>query len=1081
MAETGKKDSQDPCLNAAESKSVNFVSVLWEELSEIRELRRKRAWRCLHLNESDNSPRDAFEHEGQAAKHAEEPLPQKPKETDSQEDNDKVFAAAHQEQLVGMAFSGGGIRSATFNLGVLQGFAKFNLLPMFDYLSTVSGGGYIGGWLESWIYRARKVHGDSYAAKEEAAQAEKVAQCAEDSVAAVIASSPIRRVQECLKPSRSKKIEHGESQAIRFLREYSNYLTPRMGFLGADTWTAVAIYVRNLILNQSILILFLAFLLLLPYLAMFATEKLEHFSFGCCDLYYVAPIITALLVMVAFLGVARNLEHLTGVDRTGKFPTSAQQGWVLAYVAAPLLLAGWCLSAWISHEHFERRGAALDHWWLWLIAGAVGFWLVWLPVAFWGIVRHEDHKEFWSEPRTRVISSFCSFVSGAVGGLLLWVFADKVLNGWTRLDGRLWHVVSFGPPLVIVVVLLVVTLQLGLMGMLTPDPRREWWGRLGGWLLLMGIVWSALFGLAIYSPLAVVWSKKFVTWASVVWVLNTLIGVIGGKSDKTGSPESSSWKDAALSVTPYLFIVGLGAGLATLLEIVLGSLNQAPQLWSFLRGSPVTEKIAAWMISLNWYSGAAAAGHAEGTMILIPGSVGSGTTYISAHWNTLYAVLVSDWRLPAFAAAVLLVCLLLARRVDLNEFSMNLFYRNRLVRCYLGASHKFRRPNPFSGFDPHDDVLLSSLQSKNGYGGPFPIVNTALNLVTGENLAWQERKAESFVITPLRVGFDTWLERLDLETEAPDMQKRGIEKHGYRRAECCLCPNKFYKPGGFRLGTAISVSGAAASPNMGYHSSPSLAFLMTFFNVRLGFWTGNPRHKSAWRNAGPSFGLFRLIAELFGQSDDEARYVYLSDGGHFENLGLYELIKRRCRYIVVCDADADGDYAFGDLGGAIRKCREDIGVEITLITDAVRPQACGKDDAVKEAAANGSNRSNDKFSRSHWAIGKIHYECVDPGATPGILVYLKTSLTSDEPADVLNYHREHGNFPHQTTADQWFTESQFESYRRLGQHVVEKLLERLPLTEVVNGKAIKKSNAEIFDMFLKERGNEADSKAADCC
>jgi predicted acylesterase/phospholipase RssA len=160
---------------------------------------------------------------------------------------DEVFHSAHKQELVGLAFSGGGIRSATFNLGVLQGFAELGLLPMFDYLSTVSGGGYIGGWYEAWIYRA--------------ALDQRVAQCSELSSSSEKPVSGIWRVQKCLTTDRSGKIDHSEAQALRFLREYSNYLTPRLGFLGADTWTAAAIYIRNLLLNQAILIHFIFFLL----------------------------------------------------------------------------------------------------------------------------------------------------------------------------------------------------------------------------------------------------------------------------------------------------------------------------------------------------------------------------------------------------------------------------------------------------------------------------------------------------------------------------------------------------------------------------------------------------------------------------------------------------------------------------------------------------------------------------------------------------------------------------------------------------------------------------------------------------
>jgi hypothetical protein len=221
----------------------------------------------------------------------------------------------------------------------------------------------------------------------------------------------------------------------------------------------------------------------------------------------------------------------------------------------------------------------------------------------------------------------------------------------------------------------------------------------------------------------------------------------------------------------------------------------------------------------------------------------------------------------------------------------------------------------------------------------------------------------------------------------------------------------------------MSISGAAASPNMGYHSLPSLALLMTFFNVRLGFWAGNPRNKE-----GPTVGLGQLLRELFGMTNDNAKYVYLSDGGHFENLGVYELVKRRCKYIVACDAGADPNYSFEDLGNAIRKCREDIGVEIELDTSPLIPKSTG---------AKGS--TSKKLTARHCAVGTIRYDLADPKGEKGVLVYIKASLTGDEPADVLNYQTAHPTFPHESTADQWFTESQFESYRRLGQHVIEAL------------------------------------------
>ncbi len=129
---------------------------------------------------------------------------------------------------------------------------------------------------------------------------------------------------------------------------------------------------------------------------------------------------------------------------------------------------------------------------------------------------------------------------------------------------------------------------------------------------------------------------------------------------------------------------------------------------------------------------------------------------------------------------------------------------------------------------------------------------------------------------------------------------------------------------GISLGTAVAISGAAASPQMGHHSSPALAFLMSLFNVRLGWWLANPGHAGAgqYRSEGPSFALGPLMAEMFGLTTDNRAYVYLPDGGHFENLALYEMVRRRCRYIVVSDAGCDPGFAFEDLGNALRKDKD---------------------------------------------------------------------------------------------------------------------------------------------------------------
>jgi len=252
----------------------------------------------------------------------------------------------------------------------------------------------------------------------------------------------------------------------------------------------------------------------------------------------------------------------------------------------------------------------------------------------------------------------------------------------------------------------------------------------------------------------------------------------------------------------------------------------------------------------------------------------------------------------------------------------------------------------------------------------------------------------------------------------------------------------------------MAASGAAVSPNWGYHTNPATAFLMTMFDVRLGVWIPNPRRSELAGQklgvlpgesmpASPKFAPWWLTSELLGSVDDTSKYVYLTDGGHFDNMGLYELVRRRCYKIVICDAEQDGDYVYEGIGASIRKCRIDFGAEIELDFSAITPN------------------TKSELSPTHVVRGTIRYPETPPGEE-GEILYIKASLTAkapkqpnagkppappvrgsvtlpDVPGDVQNYKLQHEDFPHDSTAEQWFTESQFESYRCLGVRVIESL------------------------------------------
>ena len=876
-----------------------------------------------------------------------------------------AISQAHDANYTGLCFSGGGIRSATFNLGVLQALAELKLLHRLDYLSTVSGGGYIGAWLAAWILRRRSFFD----------------------------------VQERLGHSRVFQDENKEPTQIRFLRMFSNYLTPKLGAFSADTWAMVSIYTRNMLLNLVVLLALLAAALLVPHIVLSSTESWVPNLF--CQYGWAA--VTALLVIhLVAMHTIRNAAFVDGDwIKNGLWLTGPKQSFL--FVGIPLMALAFigALWAWRGCDNFPRL--------LWTFLGVGAFaiaWMIWMGVirVVGGLFGEHDSKAKpkrgdpeWARKWWRAFGwgTAGACIAGGLTGLA-YSYTAEWMHTWTGAC-----VFAFGVPLLVLLLLCCSTVHIGVMGIAYREAKREWWARAVGLTTLAALIWMIVFAMALLFPRFVsqsgiqhIW-KGVLSWKVLTpaWIVSTVSGVFAGKSTADGTPGSQGWRDILAKVAPYVFVAGL-------------------LCW------------ISWSISLILYSGATKFDFS-----------------FIAYQN--YDVLLC--RAVALCVICVIVGVFLSWRVDINQFSMHMFYRNRLVRCYLGASNRPRHPNLFTGFCEGDDVALHEflphLHTKAkeaapldedvtddhlGYDGPYPVFNMSLNLVKGQDLAWQERKAESFVMTPQYCGYDVWLEEQDsrilVQQRDPDPHDKDrvppptdLDRYGYRPTESYAFPPPLAGP---RLGLAMAISGAAVSPSMGYYSTAPVGFLMTVFDVRLGQWLGNPRDKNNWTKPTPKLGLMYLLNELFGGTDDNSAFVYLSDGGHFENMGLYEMVKRRCGLVIVCDAEADGDYEFAGIGNAIRKCRIDLGVDIQLDISAIVPN------------------KKTKLSKAHCAVGTIHYENADPNASPGTIIYVKASLAGDEPTDVKNYSKTCPAFPHESTVDQWFTETQFESYRALGYHII---------------------------------------------
>ena len=915
-----------------------------------------------------------------------------------------LYATAYRLNLNALCLSGGGIRSAAISLGVIQTLVDKRLLNQFHYLSTVSGGGYIGSWLSAWLHYTDNA----------------------DEVLARLGSE--------------RNNSDYETPPLKHLREYSNYLTPKVGVFSADTWTALSIVMRNIAVNWLILVPALVLLVIgVKLVALFVTWKVSQdrsvveralvglIAFSCMTAGALAfGYKLGRLYIPPYGGrkTAAKSAPAAAPERAPKEtradlenPSQAQRRFLL-YSLLPATLAGFCF-VWLAVQGTTPALGLLQSvtgtdWKdsstflaVLLFAGlvyvgaiiAAAFWRNWLGVM---VVTETDAPG--------LLGDLACWIGGVlVFAVLVWLGSTVIQSLPARifLYARQVCDVAATPcpaasrhkiPVMIRQESLEVVLGMPWFLMSTMyahfaylllrnksvngEVEREWLGRASGWHFITALAWVMLSAVVLIGP-AIFYNAK-ATLSLLMSASGAVNWVLGKSSATPAKGAATDWKglaaNTALAISGPLF--------ATLVLILLAMLVD----WWVLGGEGqcfATDQ--PWDCHTRW------------------------------------------WLLPLSVMLVLLVAANVI--ININAFSLHAVYRNRLVRAFLGGARKpHRHPEDFTDFDWEDDLRVASLWKRTTSPiaptgrdwRPFHVINMTLNVAASNRLAWQERKAMPFSVTPFACG-------------NPDLGYRDTSHYGGPYS-----PSSNGAPrSGISLGTAMAISGAAVSSNMGYHSSMPLSFLLTFFNVRLGVWLGNPGEAggrlSWWQrrlhlyrpyeSTGPRFALRPLLSELFGLTDDDSPYVNLSDGGHFEDLGLYEMVRRRCRRIIVVNGDQDRDRGFEDLGNAVRKIWIDLGVRIKF----------------RDSELLAAEKDTKLASIPYFAVGEIEYVSDSPvaGRVPtGEILYIKPVVRGDEPAaDVIAYKRAHDDFPAQSTAQQWFDESQFESYRQLGQLMTERIIE----------------------------------------
>ena len=898
------------------------------------------------------------------------------------------------EYTWGLALSGGGIRSATFCLGVLQALAKapfklpgensplpgstdastplkpttpptpptpsktpWPLLARFDFLSTVSGGGYTGGFFSA-LFRSRE---PSEPVSDAAAAA-----AAKEAYAA-LATDPPGRLSKVRDPSTAVPGDTHD-RPLRWLRENGRYLAPNNA---GDLLYDVAIAIRNLCAVHYVIGVTLLALFLLMFALRFAglhipCEPLQHAAvmlesrmqpqlspwrgdiwyspwFGILGCWLIAAVVPC--------GVAYWLDR----DRTRARPRkpAAAAGEAsrtktlvrslpVPAVAAAVLLALGIAAACFLRPHGAGQGAA---------------WMAWLPTAPGPVM-------------VLVLMDVALFVS-------LLVFAAA----------------KYCPPY-----------RSPYPYSLPMEPRlfrnriTRWLSRVLavslaiGLLALVETAGQTLYLWLVMNPSAPA------TLCSVAGAVAALVAVVRKFAPLLAQPGKDGW----LGKLPLNAILG-AVGLALVLLLAVA--------WSCAA--------AALLFGMQ----APAPGAGQLLVEAMFTQAGSSLGFAGMQRYAYPAVLMAFCLAATVAAGYFLGFV--------NLSSLQVMYGARLTRAYLGASNK-KRFDPeaprmdVTEADPSDDFSREDYYGRK-HLGPAHLINITINATTGtgDQLTQRDRQGLPLAVTPAGITVDgkPW----------------DCDCGNFAGAQPPAKPLR-WPPPELSIGQWMGVSGAAFSTGLGRGTSLGQAMLFTVTNIRLGWWWNSGKKDARklsplWRNQ--AYLQRELRARFLGT---DGSHWYLSDGGHFENTAVFELLRRRAGFIVCCDCGADPGYGFADLSNLMRLARIEFRAEFACVPPAVfpgfTPDAARLEPyfALDEAELGPPAGPQGKLPIAPDDKCALLYRVRYAGA-PGqesFLLVLKPRLIKSAPLDLFGYQVKNPSFPQQTTFDQFFDEAQWESYRKLG-------------------------------------------------
>lgn len=379
---------------------------------------------------------------------------------------------------------------------------------------------------------------------------------------------------------------------------------------------------------------------------------------------------------------------------------------------------------------------------------------------------------------------------------------------------------------------------------------------------------------------------------------------------------------------------------------------------------------------------------------------------------------------PGIILSSVFGALVLAWLIGVNQLGLHRFYRDRLMEAFMPSSNSVKS-NKTEASPNADGLRLTDIwrhTAKSEF--PFPLFNTNAILIGEDDKQTAARGGDNFLLSPYHLG---------------------CSRTGWQKSE-----SHQENFGAISVASAMAASGAAANAHSAYAGvgltrSVLVATVMTALNLRLGLWIRSPSSARWWItpkliHPALTYGMLRL------GYNSKCDFLELSDGGHFENLGIYELARRRVEVIFAIDAEQDNDIAMPGLLNAVRRVRDDFNTEIKLENGLDRLSANQELDYP----------ANARVSRFPFLVAEIDYgpapKAIPKAPTRGVLIYVKASLLNGLDALLKEYRARYPDFPHQSTGDQFFDAEQFDAYRELGFYCAQEVCSTLHLAN--NSKSV---------------------------